>query len=43
MSDGRVGRRPGERAGVTLSFPDDCAKTIVLAFMKFGTYLALML
>ena len=33
----------GGRLGVTLSFPDHYSKTIILTFMKFGTYLALML
>ena len=27
------------RMGVTLSFPEHCAKTITLSFMRFGTYL----
>ena len=37
------GGRTDGRAGVTLSFPDHCAKTIILTVMKFGTYLGLML
>ena len=38
-----VAAAAGGRLGVTLSFPDHYSKTIILTFMKFGTYLALML
>ena len=43
QAGGRADGRADGRAGVTLSFPDHCAKTIILTFMKFGTYLGLML
>ena len=46
-SGGRMGGRAdgqaGGRPGVTFSFPDHYSKAIILTFMKFGIYLALML
>ena len=36
-------RRAGGRLGVTLSFPDHYSKSVIRTFMKFGTYMGLML
>ena len=36
------GRAGGRAAGCLHSFPEQCAKTIRLSFMRFGTYLGLM-